>query len=163
MDTKEGNKLIAEFMGYKYFEPDVLIDFSDCGGIYDAIDVYSKVPIQVNDYGDGGKYFKRLPNPDYKNENSPKWNPDIEELDWDTLNHREYIYDLKYHYYWDELMPVIKKCWESKSPTDGTPFGFHKSDRIESRINPNLFFGNRIEDAYNEVVGFIEWYNKEEK
>lgn len=150
---EKNNRLIAEFMGYIYFEPDVDIDSSDIGGMYEKKNVYSKVPIEVNDYGDQ-KYFKSFPNPDYKNENNPKWNPDIEKLDWDTLNSGQYLTELKYHESWDELMPVIKKAFESLvGNTEDWTF------LIEKRIKDSLLSFD-IEQTWMYVAEFAKKYNK---
>src|ERR1035437_3431604 len=65
---------------------------------------------------------------------------------------------LVYHSSWDELMPVIKKCWNSPSPTSE---GWRKVDRIEHCVNPNYIFADNITGVYQEVVKFIKWYNSE--
>lgn len=159
--VEKNNRLIAEFMGYTYFESGVLIDNSDCGGIYDATDVYSKVPIEVNDYPeDEQKYFKKLPNPDFGNENSTRWASNIEELGWDTLNWDKYITNLKYHESWDWLMPVVQKCC-----ADIKAMGFDKrgswnpqhgyvSDIYVMRLD------NPIEKVWEEVIKHIKRYKK---
>ena len=89
--NKKTNKLIAEFMGYIYYHSGVDIDNSDCGGIYEKTEVFSKVPILVNDY-DECVYFKDVPNPDYRKVNT-MWNNDIEFISWSTLNYKDYITD----------------------------------------------------------------------
>lgn len=159
-EIKSNNKLIAEFMGYVYFEPDVLVDYSDCGGIYDKVDVYSKVPIEVKDYGEGQKYFKKLPNPDFGNENTTRWRSDLEELDWDTLNSGNYITDLKYHYSWDSLMPVVHKCC-----ADLRELGFDKRGSWHPKhgyVSDIYVMGldNPIEKVYAKVINHIKRFKK---
>jgi len=154
----EGNRKIAAFMGYIYFEPGVLIDYSDCGGIYDSVNIYSKTPILVKDYGDGEKYFADVPNPDYKNNNNPKWNSSLETLNWATLN--EYITELKYHESWDWLMPVIKKCCdEIKETTVNTRGSWTPEDGYVSNLY-TMRLSSSIEDAWLEVVKYIIKNNK---
>ena len=84
----ENNKLIAEFMGYKYYKK-VLLDWSDCGGIYEWTDVFSKIPILTNDYlEDEQRYFQNgFPGKDYA----------------------KIIYNPNYDGDWNQLMPVIEK------------------------------------------------------
>ncbi len=107
---KLGNKAIAEFMGYVYFERGVHMDVGDYYKDWQDVDVYSKVPIEVDDYPkDEQKYFKDLPNPDFGNKDSKRWRSDLEKLSWATLNWDNYITDLKYHESWDWLMSVCKK------------------------------------------------------
>lgn len=108
-DIKECNKSIAKYMGYLYFESDVSTEDSDGRGHYHNIDVYSKKPIQIDIDSYGCKNFAYLPNPDYKNINGPKWNPDIIKLSWDILN--DYTSELNYHKSWDDLMPVVKNIY----------------------------------------------------
>jgi len=154
------NALIAKYMGYIYFEPNVLVDYSDCGGIYDSINVYSKTPIEVNDYGDGQKYFANVPNPDYKNENNPFWNSNLEKLNWCTINSVNYIHDLKYHESWDWLMPVVQKCC-----SDLKEMGFDK----RGSWNPThgyvseiyvMRLDNPIEKVWQEVINHIKRLKK---
>lgn len=143
---KEGNRMIAEFMGYTYYHPGVDIDTSDCGGIYERFEIFSKIPIEVDEYPESDQYyFKEIPNPDYKNENSTRWNSDFEFLGWDTINYSEYIMDLKYHCDWNELMPVCKKI-------DETYFD----------MRSKMFDGLRsmdIEKTYCGVIEFLQFFN----
>ena len=50
---------------------------------------------------------------------------------------------------WDWLMPVVEKI---ESVNEGVP---------QQLLNVSLF--SYIEDVYNAVVEFIEWYNENEK
>jgi len=163
----EGNKLIAEFMGYIYFEPDVLVDNSDCGGIYDLTDIYSKVPIEVNDYPEEKqKYFKDLPNPDFGNEDSKRWRSDWEKLSWATLNYDKYITDLQYHSSWDWLMPVVEKIEDLRYVII-----FHHNychiqtlNSYTKKDSDDLWFievhDKKIIAVYRAVVEFIKFYNE---
>lgn len=153
LTQEEGNAIIAKFMGYEYYEPGVLVDYSDCGGIYDSVNVYSKTPILVDDYGDGQKYFADVPNPDYKNNNNPKWNRDLETLSWATLN--EYITELKYHDSWDWLMPAIKKSCDEISALGFNSRGdWHPEHGYVSKIYV-MRLNSSIEEAWYEVVNYI--------
>lgn len=164
----EGNKLIAEFMGYKYFEANV---HDDGGGRMD--NVYSKVPILVEVY-DECKYFGSLPNPDFKKEKPEKWNPEFGLLGWRTLNWSEHIYGvLKYHTSWDWLMPVVEKingiCTTQLNNYSNDhsfvillPDGKYW-DNCPQGGKPDRIWGksNTMKDAvYKTVIQFINWYNQ---
>lgn len=101
METKiiEGNKLIAEFMGY--------IDNGDPDGFL---------------------------------------------IDPDT-NYDVNVDELKYHYSWDWLMPVVGKITQ-----DETLIGNEYRESIMDVIPYGI-----IEDTFNCVVEFIKWYNNERK
>lgn len=173
---KIGNKTIAEFMGFIYFEPNVLIDNSDCGGIYDPTDVYSKVPIEVNDYPeDEQKYFKDLPNPDFGNKDSKRWRSDLKKLSWATLNWNNYMTDLKFHESWDWLIPALNKAY-------GIIDDFYEKDKENEERKYytirttlfnvlNTFLSNEYENgkktemynvsrAWKHLLDFIECYNR---
>lgn len=167
------NALIAKFMGYIYFEPDVLVDNSDIGGVYDATDIYSKVPIEVDDYPEHKqKYFKDLPNPDYGNTESVRWASNIEELSWDTLNWGKYITDLKYHESFDWLMPVVDKIEKKYDVSISTWRGLNGQELPEivtlvdichpnhiRRVIPRKNNVNKLHAIYHAVVDFIKWHN----
>lgn len=165
-EIKSNNKLIAEFMGYVYFEPDVLVDYSNCGGIEDKVDVYSKVPIEIKDYGEGQKYFKRLPNPDFGNENTTRWRSDLEELDWDTLNSGNYLTNLRYHNSLDSLIDVVNKIKELKYPI--MIYQSHIQNTVEiyelnSRHHIIRESSTKLrinELLFKAIVGFIKCYNE---
>jgi hypothetical protein len=157
------NALIAKYMGYIYFESGVLIDNSDCGGIFDVIDVYSKTPIQVDAFDGGQKYFSDVPNPDYKNENNPHWNNELETLAWSTLNSANYIHDLKYHSSWDWLMPVVEKI-------EKMDYGFKMCRKVvevyvdsTKEVILKTKESCRFESLFKAVVEFIKWYNEKIK
>ena len=68
IQIKEGNRKLAEFMGYTFYHKGVDIDTSDIGGIYERFEVFSKVPIMVDEYPEEDQYyFSDFPNPDFKN------------------------------------------------------------------------------------------------
>lgn len=150
--VKAGNILIVEFEGYVYHEYNVLVDYSDIGGIYTEIEVHSKTPIEVNEYDDGEKYFKNVPNPDYENHNNPKWSPDLETLSWASLN--EYISDLSYFYSYNTLMPVIHKLSDVISEYDQQFAGL-------KIFELGLF--TPLDELFVATVEAITWYNKEKE
>lgn len=116
---KDGNRLIAEFMGYIYYHKGVDIDFSECGGIYDRFEIFSKVPILVDEYPNEDQYyFSEIPNPDFGNKNNPKWNSDLEKLGWESLNFWNYKTrnGINYHESFDTIEEVIEKIKELKYP-----------------------------------------------
>ncbi len=182
----ENNKLIAEFMGYIYFKEKVNVENE---WSWDILDVYSKVPIEtyyIPEYNE--TYFAMLPNPDYGKENPINWNPDIKHLSWESLNHGEYLTNLKYHKSWDWLMPVVEKIesldlsengytWKGiDGETEYNNGSIHVDivDRNKCWIYMNLqldpphtfnektsyiAFPTKIEAVYAAVVEFIEYYN----
>lgn len=97
------NAWIAHYMGYTYFEPNVIIEED---GFHTVADVFSKVPIDIVVH-DGDKYFAQVPNPDYGSNKPMLWNSNIEKLYWSTINHMYYTVALNYHSSWDALMSVI--------------------------------------------------------
>lgn len=140
-------KLIAKFIGYKYYFRSVSIDASDCGGIYTSCEVFSKVPILIDTY----KY------------------DDYEEHffsdDWHKLGINCNNYFLKpfddryndisfkdYNESWDELIPVIKKISESVGED---LFLFKSFQTIRSSYSDF----NR-EECCSNVIKFIELYNE---
>jgi hypothetical protein len=160
-EIKKGNKTIAEFMGYVYFERGVRMDVGDCYKDWQDVDVYSRVPIEVDDYPeDKQKYFKDLPNPDFGNEESKRWASNIEKLSWGTLNWDNYKTKLTYDCDWNELMPVVQKCC-----ADIKAMGFDK----RGSWNPThgyvseiyiMRLDNPIEKVWLEVVKHIKRYKK---
>ncbi len=109
-ETAKGNRLIAEFLGYKYYHAGIDIDYSDCGGIYDRKEIFSKVPIISQDFPENDQYyFAELPNPDYKSDKPvTTWNTHIETISWSTINSGKWITDLDYHSDWNSLMKVVE-------------------------------------------------------
>ena len=69
-------------------------------------------------------------------------------------------YDLlKYHSSWDQLMPVIRKCYRSDSPK----IKWSAGDRPWIVIDDKSFYNDSIEIAYQDVLTFIKWYLKQIK
>ncbi len=135
---KDGNRKIAEFMGYIHYHEGVDIDYSECGGCYEKYEVFSKTPILVDEYEDSTQcYFSDVPNPDFKNENNPRWNRDIEFLGWDNLN--EYKTKLDYHTDLNQLQEVVDKIKEMKYPI--MMYQSHVQNTAE-------IFGNAINDRH---------------
>jgi len=158
-EKEEGNLLIAQFEGYVYYEADVLADYSDCGGLYEKFEVFSKVPIEVKDYGDGQKYFKDIPNPDYQKAKPIQWNPSRESLGWDTLNGEHYITELKYDFDWNELMRIVEKItMEHESVTIETG-NINTYCQIVMANHKITNVGTPIESTWRTVVDFIKWLN----
>lgn len=164
---KIGNKAIAEFMGYVYFESGIHTDVGDYYKDFQDVDVYSKVPIEVNDYPeDKQKYFKDLPNPDFGNLESKRWRSDLKTLGWDTLNSDNYKTKLTYDYDWNELMPVVDKI----EKLDYVVIFHHNYCHIQTlnsytkKDSDDLwfieFYDEKIMAVYKAVVEFIKYYNE---
>lgn len=152
---KNGNRLIAEFMGYTYYHKGVDIDYSDIGGLYERFEVFSKVPILVDEYPEDDQYyFSRMPNPDYGNKNNPRWNPNLEKLEWNSINYMEYKTDLKYYEDWNQLMPVYIKLVKLMDDDDN-----EDSIAIFNVLADRLIDGDGIEAVFEWTVKWIENYN----
>lgn len=166
---KDGNRLIVEFMGYIYYHKGVDIDFSECGGIYDRCEIFSKVPILVNEYHENDEYtFKEVPNPDFKNKKNPKWNPDYETLSWATVNYGEYKTHpaINYNEDYNRLNKVIEKIKEMKYPI--MIYQSHIQNTCEIYdlkgehyiVRESSTILTPIELVWLTVVNFIKIYNK---
>ena len=148
IQIKEGNRKLAELMGYIYYYKGVDIDDSDIGGLYERFEIFSKVPISVDEYPEDDQYyFSKLPNPDYKNKNNPRWNSSYEFLDWGILNSQSFKYGLKYHFDWNELREVIEHI------DSLTSIG-----SIYLKINGLNIFSD-IETVFSACVEFADWYS----
>lgn len=164
----DGIKTIAEYMGYVYFERNVLLDNSEIGGIYEKVDIYSKVPIETYAPEDElEKYFKLIPNPDYLNYENPKWNPEIKHLCWGTVNCGQYLINPKYNESWDLLMPVFKKLMKDLKETSGLHKHFLSVATInlhyDSKETIKRIFGAiehlEISDVFERIVEAIKEFN----
>ena len=156
------NRIIATFMGYPYYHKGILFDDSYCGGLYESFEVFSKVHIEVDDYGDGECYFKELPNPDYGKDTSDyktskirRFRNDLKTVDWSNLNYENYIRSVRYENSWDELMPVVKKIMDFKGidsykETEGW-YAYYGMSTLLELVD--------INDVYENCLKFINWYN----
>ena len=158
--NKPNKKLIAHFMGYTYFEPDVLVDYSLCGGIYDKVDVYSKVPIEIRDYGDEERYFA---------------------YDWDVLNSGQFLTEPTYHSCWNSIMEVLDKIskldlkefcyeWDSHNGKENNfqsvTFEIDNNScyiYVNLTLDPPIVFYSTGDDVkkctVEAIVKFIHWIN----
>jgi hypothetical protein len=84
----------------------------------------------------------------------------------------KYDDELKYHFSWDWLMPVVEKIekFRFKDEIDTTDaiqnYAFLRTlQRNQARINRfSLFTGDtKIDAVWKAVVEFIKWYNRQEK
>ena len=158
-EIHKNNKIIAEFMGYKYFEPNVSIDYSDCGGIYELYEVYSKIPIEVERY-ENGTYFKDIPNPDYKKTNPAYFRNDLEKLDWSSIYSSEILIgELKYHNEWNWLIPVCKKWYDLYYIINTNNLDEYNNHTLE--LNDLILFFD-IDKVYQQLITCIKWYIENE-
>lgn len=162
---KEGNRLIAEFMEYKYYHKGVDIDYSDIGGLYERFEIFSKTPILVQEYPEDDQYyFASIPNPDFGKQKPKRWNPSIEFLDWGNLN--EYKTELAYHNDFNALNEVSEKIKEMKHPI--MLYQSHIQNTVEiSSMADNYYIVREsstilkpIEVLWLAIVNFIKIYNK---
>lgn len=180
---EEYNRIIAKFMGYKYIQENVYIntDIRD-----ELVTVYSKVPIDVTYNKEFECYFfKDLPNPDFgKDAKFCHWANDIETLCWSTVNWREYVTKLDYHYNWRSLMEVVEKIESFKHPVyiSGNnctiyekvgkdhgwmidKYALNKIDAVYESVVCCLMYTPywRVYGKYNESYTFVDEYLEEEK
>lgn len=175
LNNKENNHKIAKFMGYIYHHKGIDIDFSDCGGIYDRKEIFSKIPIISEDYPDSDQhYFADIPNPDYNKPETEEsvWNPDLKTISWASLNNEQYIYDLKYDSSWNELMPVLEKIENMghKTIIGGGDFWdnycnimYGVSTKYHGEIKNRGTGSTKLIAVYNAIIQFIDWYDLNKK
>ena len=116
----EYNKILAKFLGYEYFEPDVMIDVGDWDfKNYEDHNVFSKTPILVTIHSADmefgfieEKYFAQVPNPDFDKTEGNKWRSDLQELSWDSLN--EYVLDFDASNDWNKIIEIYSKFEDAK-------------------------------------------------
>lgn len=153
-EIKEGNALIANAIGYTYYHPGVLVENEEYGG-YRLQEIFSRIPIEVFDDGSGQIYFKELPNPDYGNEDSERFNHNFEKLDWDIIHRWEFISDPKYHLDWNEFM----HAW-GKFSTEILTYE-RCDDYIVAEMGrqmKNAMIENNISSAFDVFVKTIKWH-----
>ena len=139
MKTTEGNKLIAKFMG------NPLLQWNDPD------------PIEGNDYN---VVFIKPVHPESNEVFLIHYGSDVELLSEAEVYRHELIpIEPLYHESWDWLMPVVDKC---------TQVGFRDQEEEneftakwdEVFDNFGMFLGNHIDEVWEAVIEFIEWYNK---
>ena len=158
-NIKENNKLIANFMGYKYYHPGVDIDTSDCGGIYERLEMFSTIPIETNEYPKDDQYY-------VKNDYYIKSNGILGNV---------YFHEAKYHSSYDWLMPVLEKIRQITTFSYINIYNKGITTGCEIRIfnidNEELFYtypklnteGQKLIDiVYLAIINFIKWYNESE-
>jgi len=152
----EENKLIAYYMGYIYYHKGIDMDFSDCGGIYDRYEVFSKVPILSNDYEDYDQYhFKEILNPNSNKENEFS----REKICWSSINYENYIYNLQYDKSWDWLMPVCQQIVKNHIRINDSAWPYIEAMTLMRKGAIEFDFKKTL----NGVISFIKWWNKQDK
>jgi hypothetical protein len=154
-EIRERNNQIGIMLGWKYYEPKVDIDNSDCGGIYDRAEVWAKIPIDLNKYEEDDQYY-------FKEE----WYSKVFE------NGGYYVTELKYNSDWNQLMEAVE--FIGKVPVKDSEYasdynvvidlfgcciettGYHQRTVID------VDNGNRMESTFIAVSDFARLYNKGE-
>lgn len=145
----EGNKLIAEFMGYKYYP-------------YEAPDDPSQQPKAKADPVGWIKGDPKFAAPSVKG---------LHKHDrWLCRLHR----DLRYFNEWDWLMPVVEKIESLWTEVDGH-FGVYicsngctiQGVKFRSDFEPFGYFmqmngHTKIQATWKAAVAFIEWHNQQQ-
>lgn len=156
-ETKSGDRLIAKFMGYIYYHKGIYDEWTEYGG-NEYKEIFSKVPIEVDEHD--GDYFKEMPNPDFGNNENPKWSPHIETLSWYSLNFGNFIYDLKYHTDLNQLMEVVehieKGNYGFKMCREVVEVYYDDSKEVILKTKEDC----RFNSLYKAVVEFIKLHNE---
>lgn len=147
-EIKSNNRLIAEFMGYKFGVHKFLLDEGD------------EFNYKFKPYYNGIRYKDKLPENTSNVKNGHDFHEYFEGYD-ETLD-----YNLIYHSSWEQLMPVLFTISDIK--IDGIPVKYKISDE-----GCGIFGGfkfeytdngaNKKEIIWNAVVKFIKWYNSCQK
>jgi hypothetical protein len=152
--TKEeitaGNKLIAGFMGYKYYP-------------YESPEDPSQRPPKYKSPFSWG-WIKGDPEIAGQQQKLPK-----KDHHWLCRSHR----DLRYYNEWHLLMPVVEKIESLWTEVDGH-FGVYiysngctiQGAKFRSDTEPHSYFLQmdgitKIKATWNAVVAFIQWYNQQ--
>lgn len=150
---KEGNKLIAEFMGYIYTY-EAHEDFSDIGGLYSDVIYYSKEPLEFEFIHDDGR------GEGVKNIYEAGKFKDMITTVVGGYGMMDYDNSLKYHESWDWLMPVVHKCCDNLRL-----LGFDKRGTWDPKLGyvSEIYvmrLDNPIDKVWLEVVKHIKRYSK---
>ena len=72
------------------------------------------------------------------------------------------IFDFKYHFLWDWLLPVIAKCTDTfkNYQYDSEEYEYITEEIFHPDYCLNAFMNNDIEDIYERVVLYIKYHNK---
>ncbi len=152
----EAEKLIAVFMGYVHIKDNVLYDTCDDTSFkhYTYETVYSKTPI----YTDSEDYLEEVKNPDYGNKVNPHWNPDLETLNWASVN--DHFIKPNYHTSWNAQIPVWSKIAKliKKIADDGNEFDYKMYMGLIGRYE-NAVFNNIPMEGFVVITDAIYFYN----
>jgi hypothetical protein len=140
MEVQEMNRVIAEFMGLRYFPKCKTLDYSERHGEYEL--EFDDVWTEGQDLIDGIYSYK--------------YNSDLDE---DIKSH----YTLKYDTSWDWLMPVVIKI-KDYYVEQGRIHGYPANPELQKHID-NLKFSLtvtfNIQELHIYVYKFIVWYNQQ--
>ncbi len=157
-----GNKLMAEFMGYKYHCKGH-DDFSDIGGLYTDVEYYSKEPLQFEHYHSFGRKDKR---------GEGLKNSEVEYLIIQTGGYDSgHDTELKYHSSLDWLMPVLVKIGKDFPEQFDISINIEKgkfnctiwNNKIPGDKNQIFYEGDLIESVFRAAIEFLHWYNTNKK
>jgi len=164
-DIIEGNKLIAKFDGFIYY--DEVIGYDDWGSYPSLSEELTAAWVRLHpEESEFNKLFiehKRIYSHFYE-----QFDIEIPFID--------YHYNLRYHSSWDWLMPVVEKieAMGYKTVLATSEWGNKYYQNIitgvgiikETIENPSKFMGQsdtKIEAVYKATIEFIKWYNQTKK
>lgn len=64
---------------------------------------------------------------------------------------------------WNQLMPVVKKCYYASELPGSDDIRWSKAVLIQNRMMSSSIFGAYIDIVWKNVVEFIQWYNENKK
>lgn len=132
----ENNKLIAEFMGYKYY------------------------PYNLAEKEEGLKFGWMRP--ERRHSNVPFLSKSSKHKNRVLARKHK---DLAYHISWSYLMPVVEKCtelWEQyEFDTDERNLMEQEIWHFNNTLSD--FLNNDIQAIYRRTIQFIKWYNNERR
>ena len=135
------SEVIANYMGFKY-SAIVDVDNSDCGGLYDRVKVFSKIPIEVDSYPDSDQYYIKVGWHKKANENG------------------SYLID-PYFITWDWIHDIFEKI-----SSESTLRMKMKECRIFGNLQAKLklqILNNKKEKSFEAIYNAIQFINSIEK
>lgn len=144
-DIKNGNKLIAEFMGYKFGVEKYLVDEGD---EYN----YKFIP-----HYRGVNFKDKLPE-------NVKTNNGYDFREYTDGYDEKLDYNLRYHSSYDSLIPVVKKINKTyedlykQTFTSKIPMSYEIESAYGDVICRNVTI--EVEHLFERVINFVKWYNE---
>lgn len=135
----EGNKLIAEFMGFTRYYPNMTRE-SDLSNIY-IYGIYDKV------------FHESL----YVTNTTLSCSNGVYKCY--NINHSMHLKDMQFNSSWDWIIPVIEKI--EKLDDYSIVINYYSCNILDTaKLNITFTSNSKIKAVYNAIIEFIKWYNK---